>query len=71
MTKPDPRVIRAMANAMSQYPELLEWLAGWRMHELEQLPAAIQHPALAQGRCQVLGELYRFAKEAPELSAKL
>lgn len=60
-----------MANAVRQYPELLEWIAGWRQHELEQLPFTVNQPALAQGRCQVLGELEKFAKEAPQLAAKL
>ena len=40
-------------------------------HELETLPSAINQPAVFQGRCQVLGELYKFAKEAPALAAKL
>lgn len=71
MIKPDPKVVKAMANVVRQYPELLEWIAGWRQHELDQLPHAVNQPTLFQGRCQVLGELERFAKEAPQLAAKL
>ena len=70
MRKPDPKVVLALAASVRQYPELLDWLKDWRYYELEQLPSAINNPALLQGRCQVLGELYRFAKEAPELVAK-
>jgi hypothetical protein len=70
MIKPDARIIQALAVAVRQYPELLDWIRDWRMHELEQLPHAIQNPALQQGRCQVLGELYKFAKDAPTISAK-
>lgn len=70
MIKPDPKVVKALAVSVRQYPELLDWLKDWRYHELEQLPNAVNNPALLQGRCQVLAELYKFAKEAPELAAK-
>lgn len=70
MIKPDPKVVKALAISVRQYPELLDWLKDWRMHELEQLPNAVNNPALLQGRCQVLGELYKFAKDAPEIAAK-
>ncbi len=70
MIRPDPSVVKALALAVRQHPELLDWLKTWRMHELEQLPNAVNNAALMQGRCQVLGELYKFAKESPELAAK-
>jgi hypothetical protein len=68
--RPDPSVVKALSVAVRQHPELLEWLATWRMHELEQLPSAVNNAALMQGRCQVLGEIYKLAKESPELAAK-
>lgn len=71
MLRPSPSVIKALANTVRQYPELLDWITEWRMQELESLPHAIKDPTLMQGRCQVLGELYRLAKEAPEHAAKL
>jgi hypothetical protein len=71
MTKPSPYIIMALANSIRQHPELLEWLLSWKAHELEQLPHAITNPALSQGRCQVLGEICKLAKDAPELAAKL
>ena len=70
MIRPDPKVIQALAYSVRQYPEILDWLKTWRMHELEQLPSAVNNAALMQGRCQVLGELYKLAKESPELAAK-
>jgi hypothetical protein len=70
MIKPELRIIQAMATAMRQHPELLEWLQEWRNHELEQLPHVANNTALSQGRCQVLGELYKFAKDAPAIWAK-
>jgi hypothetical protein len=68
--RPDERVIKALAVTARQYPEVLEWLRDWRQHELEQLPMAVNNPAPLQGRCQVLGELYKLVKEAPDLAAK-
>ena len=69
MRHPDPKVIKALASAVRQHPEILEWLQEWRDQEFESLPYASNTPALSQGRCQVLGELYKFAKEAPHIVA--
>lgn len=71
MIKPEPQVVKVMASIVRQHPDFLEWLKDWRMRELEQLPSASNNTALMQGRCQVLGELYRFAKDSPEFAAKL
>lgn len=71
MIKPEPQVVKALAAAMRQYPELLVWIGNWRQHELDQLPNAVNNPAVYQGRCQVLGELYKLAKDAPSLAAQL
>jgi hypothetical protein len=49
----------------------LRWIEAWRAHELEQLPMAVNNAAVAQGRCQVLGELAKFAREAPEHAANI
>lgn len=70
MKRPDERVVKAMAITVRQYPELMQFLEEWRMRELETLPQALNHPAVLQGRCQVLNELYKFAKEAPDIAAK-
>lgn len=71
MIRPDPAVIKIMATVVRQYPEMLQFIFSWYEHELTQLPNAVNNPALSQGRCQVLGELYRFAKDAPETAAKI
>jgi hypothetical protein len=71
MIKPEPRAVKMMATVVRQHPEFLEWLDSWRLHELDQLPNALVNTAVSQGRCQVLGELYKFAKQSPELAAKL
>lgn len=69
MIRPSSEVVQALAVTVRQYPAVLEFLRDWRMHELEQLPSALANPALSQGRCQVLGELYKLAKESPEMAA--
>lgn len=70
MIRPEPQVVKAMASTVRQHPELLEWLATWKEHELNQLPNAVTNTAVFQGRCQVLCELYKFASESPSLAAK-
>lgn len=71
MKQATPEVIHALANSVRQYPVLLEWLGEWRMSELERLPSVGQpNVTLAQGRCQVLAELYKLANESPDLAAK-
>jgi hypothetical protein len=64
-------MVKIMATVVRQYPELLQYIGSWHDHELSQLPFAVNNPALSQGRCQVLSELYRFAKDAPETAAKI
>jgi hypothetical protein len=70
LIKPSPEVVKALGATVSQHPVLLEWIQGWRDHELKQLPSVANNVAIAQGRCQVLGELSKLATEAPELAAK-
>lgn len=70
MIRPEPKVIHALSVTVKQHPELLDWLQEWYDHELKQLPNVTTNMTLAQGRCQVLGELVRVAKESPEVAAK-
>jgi hypothetical protein len=70
MIRPEPQIVKALASVVRQHPELLKWIEDWEMHELRQLPIAINNTALFQGRCQVLGELAKLAKDAPALAAK-
>lgn len=71
MIRPTPDVIKGMATLVRQHPDLREWLYDWYRHELETLPLAINNTAVMQGRCQVLGELVKFVKDAPDHAAKL
>ena len=71
MKQVSPEVVRALAVSVRQYPIILEWLGEWRTSELERLPnVGPQTVALAQGRCQVLSELYKLMTESPDLAAK-
>tara|TARA_R100000458_G_C8110210_1_gene133279 strand:+ start:192 stop:407 length:216 start_codon:yes stop_codon:yes gene_type:complete len=70
MIRPDLKVVKSLATVERQHTNILEWLEEWRKHELEQLPNVTQNVALAQGRCQILGELIKLIKESPEYAAK-
>lgn len=71
MIKPEPHVIKGLAQAVRQHPELLAWMEGVLAHEMKRLPYAVENSAVFQGRCQMLVELVEFAKEAPAVAAKL
>jgi iron-sulfur cluster repair protein YtfE (RIC family) len=70
LIRPEPDVIKALAIMARQHPQALEWLEGWLNHELKQLPNVTQNVSLAQGRCQVLKEIYTVIKESPDNTAK-
>jgi len=70
LIRPEPDVIKALAIMARQHPQTLEWLEGWLNHELKQLPNVNQNVSLAQGRCQVLKEIYTVIKESPDNTAK-
>ena len=70
MIRPEPDVIKALAILARQHPQALEWLEGLLNHELKQLPNVTQNVSLAQGRCQVLKEIYPLVKESPDNTAK-
>lgn len=71
MIKPDEQVLRGLAMAVRQHPEVLTWMEGVLLHELRRLPYAVENPAVFQGRCQMLTELVEFARAAPAVAAKL
>jgi hypothetical protein len=71
MIRPDPQVVKALAATVRQFPVLLDWLREWEMQELRRLPQAVDNTGVFQGRCQVLGELTKFANDAPNLAADL
>lgn len=71
MIRPDPQVTKALAASVRQFPVLLDWLREWEMYELRRLPSVVDNTGIFQGRCQVLGELTKFATDAPNLAADL
>jgi hypothetical protein len=71
MIRPEPQVIKSMAMAVRQYPEVTQWLEGVLANEMKRLPYVAENSAVCQGRCQILIELLEFAKEFPAMAAKL
>ena len=71
MIRPDPQVIKALGATVRQFPVILDWLREWEMSELRRLPTAVDNTGIYQGRCQVLGELVKFASDAPNIAADL
>jgi hypothetical protein len=69
MIRPDDKTVKALAIVARQYPEVMSWLEQWRTHERVILTLAVKYPALAQGRCQDLGELNKVVKDSPEIVA--
>jgi hypothetical protein len=71
MIKPESHIIKGLAQAVRQHPELLAWMEGVLAHEMKRLPYAIDNPAVFQGRCQIVTELIEFAQQSPAIAAKL
>jgi len=71
MIKPEPQIIKGLAMAVRQHPELLAWMEGVLAHEMKRLPYAVDNPAVFQGRCQMMVELIEFAQQSPAVAAKL
>lgn len=70
MIRPDPKIVVALAQVSRQYPEILDWLGEWRIHELNALPNVVNNVAQAQGRCQVLKEVHDLLSKAPDMAAQ-
>lgn len=71
MIRPSPQVTKALATSVRQFPVLLDWLREWEMQELRRLPSVVDNTGIYQGRCQVLGELVKFASDAPNIAADI
>lgn len=71
MIKPEPQIIKGLAMAVRQHPEILAWMEGVLAHEMKRLPYAVDNPAVFQGRCQMMVELIEFAQQSPAVAAKL
>ena len=66
MIQADERTLKAFVHIAQNVPVAVEWLESWRDLELERLPQVTNNMAVAQGRCQVLGEIVSLIKKAPE-----
>ena len=72
MLKAEPEILQLCAQISRLHPGFLDWIGTWRQRELETLPNVLTtHVGVAQGRCQVLTELYKLLKDSPELAAQL
>lgn len=67
MKRPNNDVVAAMGACSKHYPKIWQWLDEWHKAELTQLPHVAQNTAIAQGRCQVLGELCKFVNQSPDI----
>lgn len=70
MIQPKTEQIRAIAAVTVSNPRFVEWLTIWAEHELSTLPTILGNTQVAQGRCQVLQELVKLLKDAPNLAAQ-
>jgi len=68
MLKPEPEVIRAFAYTAQNVPAVKQFISEWATMELKRLPVTVNNTAVAQGRCQVLGELSEFFDKAPTMA---
>ena len=69
MKNPDQKTMEALAHVSQHVPRVLPWLEAWYTQELERLPVALNNVAVAQGRCQVLGEIVSLLRKSPEYAA--
>lgn len=70
MRQPDEQVIRALAHIAQNAPAAKNWIVEQAEYELARLPSVTNNFAVAQGRCQVLGELRKLLIDAPDLVAQ-
>lgn len=70
MKAPDEDQLRHFAHLGTNGPGVVEYIEQWFKFELHRLPSVSNNVAVAQGRCQVLGELVRLISEAPTLVAQ-
>ena len=66
MIQADERTLKAFSQISQNVTVAVEWLESWHTLELERLPQVTNNVAVAQGRCQVLGELISLIKKAPK-----
>jgi hypothetical protein len=69
MIRPDPNVLKVITG-LSRNRDFVDWLENWRRTELDRLPNVQPDTVqVAQGRCQVLTELYKLIQDTKNLPA--
>jgi hypothetical protein len=69
--RPTPELLQQWASISRSHPAIIEWITEWRQRELDQLPHVGSDAVhLAQGRCQVLTEIYKLVQNAPDMAAE-
>ena len=70
MINPDAKEHFELGLAVRQFPGILTWLERWASVEIDALPnVSADAVRLAQGRSQVLKEVVKTFKQAPEMVA--
>lgn len=69
MIQPKADTLKGLAHIARNSPAVMEWLEENQRVETQRLPYTPNNVAVAQGRCQVLGELLKLIHEAPENAA--
>lgn len=70
MIKPSREVIEALAVVSRTHIVVRTWFEEWNAFELARLPTVSMNTAVAQGRCQVLGEIVDLIETSPALAAQ-
>lgn len=69
MIRPNPEVLKTL-DQLSRNREFRDWVSAWRSYELERLPnIPADTVQLAQGRCQVLTEIYKLLHDTKNPTA--
>lgn len=69
MISVNKETLAAFAHLAVHNPRVRVFLDEWSETEAARLPHVLNNMAVAQGRCQVLGELCKLLRDAPDLSA--
>ena len=56
----------AAISLLAKNPDGAKFIQEWYQHELERLPLAVTNTGAAQGRCQVLQELYKLMQKSKD-----
>ena len=69
MRQPDKETVRAFAHIAQNVPRVAKYFEECYQTELERLPVTTNNLGVAQGRCQILGEIHKLLRDAPQSAA--